>query len=99
MRAAFREDVGLTALNLVVECELCHNDIRLPNIAFREGRFCLLDFDMAREFCGGCWREARGGAPLPPGDPHPRGPWQVEEQGFYHCPPQAHIPRFCVSTF
>ena len=49
MREAFREDVGLTALNLVVECELCHNDIRLPNIAFRDGRFCLLDFDMARE--------------------------------------------------
>ena len=49
MRAAFHEDVGLTALNLVVECELCHNDIRLPNIAFRDGRFCLLDFDMARE--------------------------------------------------
>ena len=47
MREAFLEDVGLTALNLVVECEVCHNDIRLPNIAFQEGRFCLLDFDMA----------------------------------------------------
>ena len=47
LRAAFLEDVGLTALNLVAKCELCHNDIRPPNIAFRDGRFCLLDFDMA----------------------------------------------------
>ena len=47
LRAAFFEDVGLTALNLVAKCRLCHNDIRPPNIAFRDGRFCLLDFDMA----------------------------------------------------
>ena len=39
--------MGLTALKLVAKCELCHNDIRPPNIAFRDGRFCLLDFDMA----------------------------------------------------
>ena len=47
-RGAFLEDVGLTALNLVTTCEACHNDIRPPNIAFKDGRFCLLDFDMAR---------------------------------------------------
>ena len=49
LRAAFLEDVGLTALNLVTECEVCHNDIRLPNIAFKDGRFCLLDFDMSHK--------------------------------------------------
>ena len=46
MRGAFLEDIGLTALNLVEQCCMCHNDIRLPNIAFRDGSFCLLDFDM-----------------------------------------------------
>ena len=49
MRCAFLEDVGRTALNLIDKCGLCHNDIRLHNIAFRDGRFCLLDFDMLRE--------------------------------------------------
>jgi serine/threonine protein kinase len=47
LRAAFLEDVGRTALNLVTKCGMCHNDIRPPNIAFADGRFCLLDFDMS----------------------------------------------------
>ena len=44
-RAAFLTQVGLSALNLVDKVSLCHYDIRLPNIAVRNGRFCLVDFD------------------------------------------------------
>lgn len=46
-RAAFLTQIGLSALNLVDKVKLCHNDIRLPNIAVRNGRFCLLDFDFS----------------------------------------------------
>jgi len=48
LRWAFFEDVGLSALNLTgPPLFLSHNDIRLPNVGFRDGRFCLLDFDIA----------------------------------------------------
>ena len=46
-RAAFLSQVGLSAINLVGEVALCHNDIRLPNIAVRDGRFCMIDFDFS----------------------------------------------------
>jgi hypothetical protein len=46
-RTAFLNQVGLSALNLVDKLKLCHNDIRLPNIAVRNGRFCLIDFDFS----------------------------------------------------
>ena len=46
-RAAFLSHVGLSAINLVGEVALCHNDIRLPNIAVRDGRFCMIDFDFS----------------------------------------------------
>ncbi len=49
LRSAFFTQVGLSALNLVDSVKLCHNDIRLPNIAVRNGRFCLIDFDFS--FC------------------------------------------------
>ena len=45
LRAAFLSQVGLSAINLVDKVMLCHNDICLPNIAVRNGRFCLIDFD------------------------------------------------------
>jgi hypothetical protein len=48
LRANFFTRVGMSALNLVWRCELCHNDIRLPNIALRGDSFALIDFDMAR---------------------------------------------------
>ena len=48
LRVSFLEDVCLSALNLVEMAELCHNDIRPPNIAVRGDRFCLVDFDLAR---------------------------------------------------
>jgi hypothetical protein len=47
-RRKFRDDVGLSALNLVEELMLCHNDIRLPNIAVKDNAFCLIDFDNSR---------------------------------------------------
>jgi len=46
-RAAFLDQVGLSALNLVDNVRLCHNDIRLPNIAVRNGKFSLIDFDIS----------------------------------------------------
>ena len=46
-RASFLSQVGLSAINLVDRVKLCHNDIRLPNIAVRDGRFCLIDFDFS----------------------------------------------------
>ena len=48
LRRAFFSDIGLSALNLVVEVGLCHNDVRPPNIAFRSDSFCLIDFDFSR---------------------------------------------------
>jgi len=48
MRRAFHRNVGLSALALVEWAGLCHNDIRPPNIAFQDGEFCLIDFDLAR---------------------------------------------------
>jgi serine/threonine protein kinase len=48
LRANFFTRVGMSALNLVWRCKLCHNDIRLPNIALRGDSFALIDFDMAR---------------------------------------------------
>jgi hypothetical protein len=36
----------MSALNLVEKVGLCHNDIRLPNIAVRDGR-CLINFDLS----------------------------------------------------
>ncbi len=49
LRDAFFSDVGLSALNLVDKLGLCHNDIRPPNIAFNDSRFCLVDFDFSFE--------------------------------------------------
>ena len=49
MRAAFFSQVGLSAINLVQQTDLCHNDIRPPNIAVQDGSFCLIDFDLASE--------------------------------------------------
>jgi serine/threonine protein kinase len=48
LRRAFFSQVGLSALNLVDELRLCHNDIRPPNIAFDGENFCLVDFDFSR---------------------------------------------------
>jgi hypothetical protein len=48
LRRAFLEDVGESALNLVETLCLCHNDIRLSNITFKENRFCLIDYDNCR---------------------------------------------------
>ena len=48
MRHNFYKDVVQSALNLVSGLGLCHNDIRAPNIAVKDGSFCLIDFDMAR---------------------------------------------------
>ena len=48
MREAFLADVGFTVLNLSEKSTICHNDIRLPNIAFSNNRFCLLDFDLSQ---------------------------------------------------
>ena len=64
LRRRFLVEVGMSALNLVRICNLCHNDIRLSNIAVRDptsataasagmargvdNLFCLLDFDMSR---------------------------------------------------
>jgi hypothetical protein len=47
IRLAFFRDVGLSALDLVEGMGLCHNDIRPPNIGFRDGAFCIIDFDMS----------------------------------------------------
>ena len=47
MRDSFLTDVGFTALNLSEMFTICHNDIRPPNIAFSNNRFCLLDFDFS----------------------------------------------------
>ena len=48
LRSAFLSQVGISALNLVKKMELCHNDIRPPNIAVSGNSFCLVDFDMCR---------------------------------------------------
>ena len=48
VRKAFFEDVGLSALNLE-KLQLCHNDIRPPNITVKNNRFCLIDFDNCRQ--------------------------------------------------
>ena len=48
LRRAFFSQVGLSALNLLSNVGLCHNDIRPPNIALRGDSFCLLDFDSSR---------------------------------------------------
>ena len=45
LRQAFFDDVGQSALNLVTELALCHNNIRVPNITVNKGRFCLIDYD------------------------------------------------------
>ncbi len=50
MRQNFYKDVGQSALNLVEDLGHCHNDIRSPNIAVKDGSFCLIDFDLAREY-------------------------------------------------
>ena len=50
MRDAFYSGVGLSALNLVHQLDCCHNDIRPSNIAYQDGTFCLIDFDMTRHF-------------------------------------------------
>jgi hypothetical protein len=49
LRADFCARVGMSALNLVRHAQLCHNDIRLPNMALRGESFALIDFDMARD--------------------------------------------------
>ena len=46
LRQNFFFDVGHSALILIEKLQLCHNDIRLPNIALKENSFCLLDFDL-----------------------------------------------------
>jgi hypothetical protein len=48
LRVDFCAKVGMSAINLVWHGQLCHNDIRLPNIALRSDGFALIDFDMAR---------------------------------------------------
>ena len=48
LRSRFAADIGESALNLVTDLGLCHNDIRTPNIALRGESFCLLDFDLSR---------------------------------------------------
>ena len=48
VRQNFYNDVGESALNLISALNLCHNDIRPPNIAVKDCSFCLIDFDMAR---------------------------------------------------
>ena len=48
LRSAFLQQVGISALNLVANVNLCHNDIRPPNIAVSCDSFCLIDFDMCR---------------------------------------------------
>jgi tRNA A-37 threonylcarbamoyl transferase component Bud32 len=48
-RLKFRNDVGMSALNLVESLMLVHNDIRLPNIAVQDDSFCLIDFDNSRD--------------------------------------------------
>ncbi len=52
LRTAFLQDVGVSALNLVDSVDLCHNDIRPPNIAVADDGFCLIDFDMSRASVG-----------------------------------------------
>ena len=49
VRQAFYRDVGLSALDLE-KVELCHNDIRPPNITFtvEDNRFSLIDYDNCR---------------------------------------------------
>jgi hypothetical protein len=48
MRQNFYKDVAQSALNLVADLGLSHNDIRPPNIAVKDCSFCLIDFDLAR---------------------------------------------------
>jgi len=48
LRRAFLTQVGISALNLVDNVQVCHNDIRPPNIAVLGDNFCLVDFDMCR---------------------------------------------------
>jgi hypothetical protein len=48
VREAFFQDVGQSALNLE-KLNLCHNDIRPPNITVKDDRFCLIDFDNCRQ--------------------------------------------------
>jgi serine/threonine protein kinase len=48
VREAFFQHVGQSALNLET-LNLCHNDIRPPNITVKDDRFCLIDFDNCRQ--------------------------------------------------
>ena len=47
-RRKFKDDVGISALNLVEDLILCHNDIQLSNIAVQDDSFCLIGFDKCR---------------------------------------------------
>jgi hypothetical protein len=47
-RRKFKYDIGISALNLVEDLILCHNDIRLSNIAIQDDSFCLIGFDKCR---------------------------------------------------
>ena len=40
----------MSALNLITTIRRCHNDIRPSNIAFDGDSFCLIDFDMSRNY-------------------------------------------------
>jgi serine/threonine protein kinase len=48
LRNAFFWQVGMSALKLIENVKICHNDIRPPNIALSGDSFCLIDFDMSR---------------------------------------------------
>jgi len=47
-RRKFGDDVGMSALNLVEDVNLCHNEIRLSNIAVHDDSFCLVGFEKSR---------------------------------------------------
>jgi hypothetical protein len=49
LRQRFAYDIGLSALNLITNFHLCHNDIRPPNIAVKGDSFCLIDFDLCSD--------------------------------------------------
>ena len=51
LRTAFLNDIGHSALNLVVHLRLYHPDIRLSNITFKDGSFCLIDYDFCSPSC------------------------------------------------
>ena len=93
LRAAFFAQVGLSALNLVLQTGCCHNDLRPPNIAVQDGSFCIVDFDLSS--ATGCYNMDNGAF-----TPHLEANWnrKLTEQHMCFSVAQLALCAFMLST-